>query len=80
MSNPGRLHLLRASLATSAPACGASERVIVAQARHRSADMVRKYIREGSLLRGEWTELWERERSSRRQGAGQPKPGREIAA
>ena len=44
-------HSLRAGLATSAAAAGASERVIMSQTGHRSADMVRKYIREGSLFR-----------------------------
>jgi integrase len=44
-------HSLRAGLATSAAAAGASERVIMAQTGHRSADMVRRYIREGSLFR-----------------------------
>ena len=53
-------HSLRAGLATSAAAAGASERVIMSQTGHRSADMVRRYIREGSLFRGEWTELWQR--------------------
>jgi len=38
-------------LATSAAAGGASERVIMAQTGHRSADMVRRYIREGNLWR-----------------------------
>jgi integrase len=37
-------------LATSAAAVGASERVIMSQTGHRSADMVRRYIREGSLF------------------------------
>jgi hypothetical protein len=32
-------------------AAGASERVIMSQTGHRSADMVRKYVREGSLWR-----------------------------
>jgi integrase len=41
----------QASLATSAAAGGASERVIMAQTGHRSADMVRRYIREGNLWR-----------------------------
>jgi integrase len=45
-------HSLRAGLATSAAAAGASERVIMSQTGHRSADMVRKYIREGNLFRG----------------------------
>ncbi len=44
-------HSLRAGLATSAAAAGASERVIMSQTGHRSADMVRRYIREGSLWR-----------------------------
>jgi integrase len=44
-------HSLRAGLATSAAAGGASERVIMAQAGHRSADMVRRYIRGGNLWR-----------------------------
>jgi integrase len=42
-------HSLRAGLATSA-AAGASERVIMSQTGHRSADMVRRYIRDGSLF------------------------------
>ena len=53
-------HSLRAGLATSAAAAGASERVIMSQTGHRSADMVRKYIREGNLFRGEWTTLWQK--------------------
>jgi integrase len=44
-------HSLRAGLATSAAAAGASEREIMSQTGHRSADMVRRYIREGSLFR-----------------------------
>jgi site-specific recombinase XerD len=43
-------HSLRAGLATSAAAAGASERVIMSQTGHRSADMIRRYIREGSLF------------------------------
>ena len=44
-------HSLRAGLATSAAAAaGASERVMISQTGHRSADMVRRYIREGSLF------------------------------
>jgi site-specific recombinase XerD len=43
-------HSLRAGLATSAAGAGASERVIMSQTGHRSADMVRRYIREGSLF------------------------------
>ncbi len=45
-------HSLRAGLATSAAGAGASERVIMSQTGHRSADMVRRYIREGSLFTG----------------------------
>lgn len=43
-------HSLRAGLATSAAAGGASERDIMAQTGHRSADMVRRYIREANLF------------------------------
>jgi integrase len=43
-------HSLRAGLATSAAAAGASERVTMAQTGHRSADMVRQSIREGNLF------------------------------
>jgi integrase len=43
-------HSLRAGLATSAAAAGASERVIMSQTGLRSADMVRRYIRDGSLF------------------------------
>jgi site-specific recombinase XerD len=44
-------HSLRAGLATAAAEAGVSERVIMAQTRHRSLPMVRRYIREGSLFR-----------------------------
>lgn len=44
-------HSLRAGLATSAANAGASERSIMAQTGHRSAAMVRRYIRDGSLFR-----------------------------
>lgn len=44
-------HSLRAGLATSAAQAGVAERVIMAQTGHRSAEMVRRYIREGSLFR-----------------------------
>jgi integrase len=44
-------HSLRAGLATSAAIAGASERSIMAQTGHRSAAMVRRYIRDGSLFR-----------------------------
>lgn len=43
-------HSLRAGLATSAAAAGASERAIMNQTGHRSRAMVRKYIREGNLF------------------------------
>jgi hypothetical protein len=33
--------------------------VIMSQTGHRSTDMVRRYIREGSLFRREWTNLWQ---------------------
>jgi site-specific recombinase XerD len=44
-------HSLRAGLATAAAAAGVSERAIMAQTGHRSVQMVRRYIREGSLFR-----------------------------
>lgn len=44
-------HSLRAGLATSAAMNGVSERAIMNQTGHRSVNMVRKYIREGSLFR-----------------------------
>lgn len=43
-------HSLRAGLATSAAAAGISERAIMNQTGHRSAAIVRRYIREGSLF------------------------------
>ena len=43
-------HSLRAGLATSAAAAGASERAIMNQTGHRSLAMVRRYIREGNLF------------------------------
>jgi len=43
-------HSLRAGLATSAAAGGATERDIMQQTRHRSVAMVRRYIREGELF------------------------------
>lgn len=45
-------HSLRAGMATSAAAAGVSERAIMRQTGHRSEQMVRKYIREGSLFTG----------------------------
>lgn len=52
-------HSLRAGHATSAAMAGASERSIMRQTGHRSVQMVRRYIREGSLFRektlpGDW--------------------------
>ena len=44
-------HSLRAGLATSAAAAGASERAIGNQTRHKSLKVLRGYIREGSLFR-----------------------------
>jgi integrase len=44
-------HSLRAGLATSAAAAGASERAIMAQTGHKSVTMVRRYIRDGELWR-----------------------------
>lgn len=44
-------HSLRAGLATSAAAAGASERSIMSQTGHHSVQMVRRYIRDGSLFR-----------------------------
>jgi integrase len=44
-------HSLRAGLATSAAIAGATERSIMNQTGHRSAAMVRRYIRDGNLFR-----------------------------
>jgi integrase len=44
-------HSLRAGLATAAAIAGASERSIMNQTGHRSANMVRRYIRDSSLFR-----------------------------
>jgi integrase len=44
-------HSLRAGHATSAAIAGASERSIMNQTGHRSVQMVRRYIRDGSLFR-----------------------------
>lgn len=44
-------HSLRAGLATTAAMLGKSERAIMAQTGHRSVNMVRKYIRDGSIFR-----------------------------
>src|SRR5207245_2323082 len=44
-------HSLRAGHATSAAIAGASERSIMNQTGHKSVQMVRRYIRDGSLFR-----------------------------
>jgi len=44
-------HSLRAGLATSAAAAGATERAIMGQTGHRSVITVRRYIRSGELFR-----------------------------
>jgi integrase len=44
-------HSLRAGLCTQSALNGASERSIMKQTGHRSVQMVRRYIREGSLFR-----------------------------
>ena len=44
-------HSLRSGLATSAAAAGVSERSIMNQTGHRSVQMVRRYIRAGSLFK-----------------------------
>lgn len=44
-------HSLRAGHATSAAIAGASESSIMKQTGHRSVQMVRRYIRDGSLFR-----------------------------
>ncbi len=44
-------HSLRAGLATSAASAGVSERKIMAQTRHKSSAMVRRYIRDADLFR-----------------------------
>ena len=41
-----------AGLATSAAIAGVEERAIMAQTRHRSVTVARRYIRDGSLFRG----------------------------
>jgi integrase len=43
-------HSLRAGFATSAAAGNATERDIMRQTRHKSAEMVRRYIRDGELF------------------------------
>jgi integrase len=51
--NPAKYagHSLRAGHATSAAIAGASERSIMNQTGHRSVQIVRRYIRDGSLFR-----------------------------
>jgi integrase len=44
-------HSLRAGHATAAAMAGASERAIMRQTGHKSVQMVRRYIRDGSLFR-----------------------------
>jgi integrase len=44
-------HSLRAGLATAAAIAGASEPAIMRQTGHRSADMLRRYVRDASLFR-----------------------------
>ena len=44
-------HSLRAGLATSAAAGGASYRAIMKQTGHKSRAMVDRYVRDGSLFR-----------------------------
>jgi integrase len=44
-------HSLRAGHATAAAIMGASERAIMNQTAHKSVQMVRRYIRDGSLFR-----------------------------
>lgn len=43
-------HSLRAGLATAAAAAGAGELAIAARTRHASLEMVRRYIRHGTLF------------------------------
>lgn len=43
-------HSTRSGLATTAAKAGVSERVIMKQTRHKSTQMVRKYIRDGELF------------------------------
>jgi integrase len=45
-------HSLRAGLATSAAIAGVEERAIMQQTRHKSVAVARRYIRDGSLFRG----------------------------
>jgi len=45
-------HSLRAGLATSAAAAVVEERAIMQQTGHKSVTVARRYIRDGSLFRG----------------------------
>jgi len=45
-------HSLRSGLATSAAAAGQNERDIMIQTRHKSVEMVRRYIQKGTLFQG----------------------------
>ena len=53
-------HSLRSGLATAVAMADVSERSIMAQTGHKSLPVVRRYIRDGSLFRGEWTALWKK--------------------
>ena len=44
-------HSLRSGFATSAAETGAEERSIMAMTGHKSAEMVRRYIREANLFK-----------------------------
>ena len=57
-------HSLRAGHATSAAIAGASERSIMNQTGHRSVQMVRRYIRDGSLFRENSAGSWAVKRES----------------
>lgn len=62
-------HSLRAEHATSAAIAGASERSIMNQTGHRLVQMLRRYIREGSLFR---------ENSAGKVGALTPQAARQV--
>jgi integrase len=51
-------HSLRAGLATSAAAAGASERVLLSQTGHRSADMVRRYTSARGICGARTRPVW----------------------
>jgi len=46
-------HSLRSGPATAAAMADVTERAIMAQTGHKSLPMVRRYIRDGSLFRGD---------------------------